>query len=76
MTAAAIGVGGIVIVGVAGFSAAIWNTRKAIAHVRESKLWDRPVQIRKVQQLGLQWCPPVGGLLFPAAQEHVLCSLA
>jgi hypothetical protein len=39
--AAAIGVGGTVIVGVAGFSAAIWNTRRTIAHTRESRVWDR-----------------------------------
>lgn len=39
--AAAIGVGGTVIVGVAGFSASIWNTRKTIAHDREVRLWDK-----------------------------------
>jgi hypothetical protein len=41
VTAAAIGVGGTVIVGVAGFSAAIWSTRKTIAHDRESRVWDK-----------------------------------
>jgi hypothetical protein len=39
--ATAIGVGGTVIVGVAGFSASIWNTRKTIAHDREDRLWDK-----------------------------------
>lgn len=39
--AAAIGVSGTVIVGVAGFGAAIWNTRRTIAHDRESRIWDR-----------------------------------
>jgi hypothetical protein len=39
--AAAIGVSGTVIVGVAGFGAAIWNTRRTIAHARESRIWDR-----------------------------------
>ena len=41
VTAAAIGVGGTVIVGVAGFSAAIWTTRQTIAHARESRIWDK-----------------------------------
>jgi hypothetical protein len=41
VAAAAIGVSGTVIVGVAGFGAAIWNTRKTIVHARESRVWDR-----------------------------------
>lgn len=41
VTAAAIGVGGTVIVGVVGFWASIWNTRKSIAHDREGRLWDK-----------------------------------
>ncbi len=39
--AAAIGVGGTVVVGVTGFLAAIRNTRKTITHARESRIWDR-----------------------------------
>ena len=39
--AAAIGVGGTVVVGVAGFWAAIRNTSQTIAHARENRIWDR-----------------------------------
>jgi hypothetical protein len=39
--AATIGVSGTVIVGVAGFGAAIWNTRKTLAAAREARIWDR-----------------------------------
>lgn len=39
--AAAIGVGGTVIVGLAGFGTAIWSTRKTIAHDRDNRLWDK-----------------------------------
>jgi len=45
VTAAAIGVGGTVIVGVAGFSAAIWNTRKTIAQAHEIRVWDRRADV-------------------------------
>ena len=45
VTAAAIGVGGTVLVGVAGFGAAIWNTRRTIAHARESRVWDRRAEV-------------------------------
>ena len=41
VTAAAIGVGGTVVVGVAGFGASIWNTRRAIANDREKRIWDK-----------------------------------
>ena len=41
VTAAAIGVGGTVLVGVAGFGAAIWNTKQTIGHDREARVWDR-----------------------------------
>jgi hypothetical protein len=41
VTAAAIGVGGTVLVGVAGFAAAIWNTKQTIRHDREVRVWDR-----------------------------------
>jgi hypothetical protein len=41
VAAAAIGVGGTVIVGVAGFSAGVWNTRKTIAQARENRVWDK-----------------------------------
>lgn len=41
MTAAAIGVGGTVLVGVAGFAAAIWNTKQTIGRDREARIWDR-----------------------------------
>lgn len=41
VTAAAIGVGGTVLVGVAGFTAAIWNTKQTIRHDREARVWDR-----------------------------------
>ena len=34
-------VGGTVVVGVAGFGASIWNTRRTIAHARESRVWDQ-----------------------------------
>jgi hypothetical protein len=43
--AAAIGVGGTVIVGLAGFSASVWNTRKAIAQAHESRVWDRRADV-------------------------------
>jgi hypothetical protein len=39
--AAAIGVSGTVVVGVAGFGAAIWNTRKTISQARDNRLWDQ-----------------------------------
>jgi hypothetical protein len=45
VTAAAIGVGGTVIVGVAGFGAAIWNTRRTIAYGREGRVWDRRAEV-------------------------------
>ena len=45
VTAAAIGVSGTVIVGVAGFGAAIWNTRRTIAHARETRVWDRRADV-------------------------------
>ena len=41
VTAATIGVGGTVIVGVAGFGASILNTRRTIAHARETRIWDK-----------------------------------
>jgi hypothetical protein len=41
VTAAAIGVGGTVLVGVAGFTAAIWNTKQTIGRDREARVWDR-----------------------------------
>ncbi|SRR5579871_4736441 len=41
VVAAAIGVGGTVIVGVAGFGASIWNTRRTIANDHEKRVWDR-----------------------------------
>ena len=41
VAAAAIGVGGTVIVGVAGFGAAIWNTRRVLADARESRFWEK-----------------------------------
>ena len=40
VVAAAISVSGVVVVGVAGFGAAIWNTRKTMAQARESRVWD------------------------------------
>jgi hypothetical protein len=43
--AAAIGLGGTVIVGVAGFGAAIWNTRKAVRAARNSRVWDERAKI-------------------------------
>jgi len=45
VAAAAIGVGGTVVVGVAGFWAAIWNTRRTITHARESRIWDRRAEV-------------------------------
>jgi hypothetical protein len=41
VVAAAIGVGGTVVVGLAGFGASIWNTRRTIAHDREDRVWDK-----------------------------------
>jgi hypothetical protein len=41
VAAAAIGVGGTVIVGVAGFSAAVWNTRRTLADAHESRFWQK-----------------------------------
>ncbi len=41
VAAAAIGVTGTVIVGLAGFGAAIWTTRQATATARESRIWDK-----------------------------------
>ncbi len=45
VTAAAIGVGGTVVVGVAGFGAAIWNTRRTIANDREKRVWDKRAEV-------------------------------
>jgi hypothetical protein len=39
--AAAIGVGGTVIIGLAGFGAAVWNTRKILADARENRFWEK-----------------------------------
>jgi len=41
VVAAAIGVTGTVIVGLAGFGATIWTTRQTAASARESRIWDR-----------------------------------
>lgn len=43
--AATIGVGGTVIVGLAGFSAAIWTTRKTIQHARDTRMWDKRAEV-------------------------------
>jgi hypothetical protein len=43
--AATIGVSGTVLVGVAGFGAAIWNMRQTIAHDRENRVWDRRAEV-------------------------------
>lgn len=45
VVAAAIGVGGTVIVGVAGFGASIWTTRRTIANDREKRVWDRRADV-------------------------------
>jgi hypothetical protein len=39
--AAVVGVGGTVVVGIAGYAANVWSTNKTIAHDRESKIWDQ-----------------------------------
>ena len=41
VTAAAIGVTGTVIVGLAGFGATTWTTRQTTASARESRIWDK-----------------------------------
>jgi hypothetical protein len=43
--AAAIGVGGTVIVALAGFSTAVWTTKGTIKHARESRVWDRRADV-------------------------------
>jgi hypothetical protein len=43
--AAAIGVGGTVIVAVAGFSTAVWTAKGTINHARESRVWDRRADV-------------------------------
>jgi hypothetical protein len=43
--AAAIGVGGTVIVAVAGFSTAVWTAKETISHARESRVWDRRADV-------------------------------
>jgi hypothetical protein len=43
--AAAIGVGGTVIVGVAGFSASVWNTRKTAVGAHENRVWDEQAKV-------------------------------
>jgi hypothetical protein len=43
--AAIVGVSGTVIVGVAGFGASIWNTRRTVALARESRIWDQRAAI-------------------------------
>lgn len=40
LTAAAIGVTGTVVVGVAGFGATIWTTRRTIRAARDARIWD------------------------------------
>lgn len=45
VAAAAIGVGGTVVVGVAGFAAAIWGTKRTIAHDRANGVWDRRADV-------------------------------
>lgn len=44
LSAAAIGVGGTVVVGVTGFWAAVKSTSQTIASVEESRIWERRVQ--------------------------------
>lgn len=41
VAAAAIGVTGTVLVGTAGFGAAIWTTRRTFANARESRFWEK-----------------------------------
>ena len=43
--AAAIGVGGTAIVGVAGFATAAWTTRGTVKHAHESRVWDRRADV-------------------------------
>src|SRR6266852_6489253 len=43
--AAAIGVGGTVIVGVAGYSAAVWATRKTLQAARDTRMWDKRAEV-------------------------------
>jgi len=43
--AAIVGVSGTVIVGIAGFGASIWNTRRTVALARESRIWDQRAAI-------------------------------
>jgi hypothetical protein len=45
VTAAAVGVGGTVIVGVTGFWAAVRNTSKTIANDREGRVWERRADV-------------------------------
>jgi hypothetical protein len=42
--AATIGVGGTVIVGVAGYSAAVWGTRKTL-QARDTRMWDKRAEV-------------------------------
>jgi hypothetical protein len=41
VAAAIVGVSGTVVVGVAGFGASVWNTRRTIAAARDSRVWDQ-----------------------------------
>lgn len=45
VAAALIGVSGVVIVGVAGFGATIWTTRKTLQHARNDRLWDKRAEV-------------------------------
>jgi len=45
LAAATIGVCGTVIVGVAGFGASIWTTRKTIQHARDTRMWDKRAEL-------------------------------
>jgi hypothetical protein len=45
VTAAAIGVGGTVVIGIAGFSANIWTARKTAASARENRVWDERARV-------------------------------
>ena len=53
--AAAIGVGGTVIVGVAGYSAAIWTTRRTIQQARDTRMWDKRAEVYVDALAAVHW---------------------
>ena len=61
VVAAAIGVGGTVVVGVAGYWASVRNTSKTIADAHESRVWDRRAKVYAEAIAAVEYMRLAGG---------------